>query len=111
MPLVRNHVPAGALRGFASLRKKGLPPADEFKDELYARLDTQESVFSEFCESKGIELISTTDVLRERMAQGVQVYYTYDQHWTKWGHAAVAEVIAKYLSRPTTGNAGGFRRQ
>jgi hypothetical protein len=111
MPLVRNHVPAGALRGFASLRKKRLPPAHEFKDELYARLDTQESVFREFCESEGIELISTTDVLRERMAQGVQVYYTYDQHWTKWGHAAVAEVIAEYLSRPTAGNAGGFRRQ
>jgi hypothetical protein len=110
MPLVRNHVPAGALRGFASLRKKRLPPAHEFKDELYARLDTQESVFREFCESEGIELISTTDVLRERMAQGAQVYYTYDQHWTKWGHAAVAEVIAEYLSRPTAGNAGGFRR-
>lgn len=111
MPLVHNHVPAGALRGFASLRKKSLPPAEEFKDELYARLDTQESVFRELSESEGVELISTTDVLQERMAQGVQVYYTYDQHWTRWGHAAVAEVIAEHLSRPTTGNAGEFRQQ
>ena len=48
---------------------------------------------------EGIEFISTTDILREQMTRGVQVYYTYDQHWTRWGHLAVAQIVSRYLSR------------
>ena len=99
MPLVRDRVQAEALREFAALYEEELPPAPEFKLELYARLDTQETVLRELCESEGIEFISTTDILRERMTRGVQVYYTYDQHWTRWGHLAVAQIVSRYLSR------------
>lgn len=97
MPLIRDHVSAEQLRAFALFKKKSLTQAKEFKENLYARLDTQETVFREFCEVEGIDFISTTQILREKMAQGIQIYYTYDQHWTRFGHEAVAEVIYNYL--------------
>jgi hypothetical protein len=48
------------------------------------------------------------------MARGVQVYYTYDQHWTWLGHAAAAEKIRRYLADsagPSEGSADSNRQR
>jgi hypothetical protein len=50
-----------------------------------------------FCESQGIEFVSVTRMLREHVARGDQVLYTYDAHWTPAGQKAVGEVLAAYL--------------
>lgn len=99
MPLIEDSVPADQLHRFASFKKKSLPPVSEFKKNLFALLDTQEKVFHEFCKAEGVEFISLTHPLREEMARGEQVYFTYDQHWTKFGHAVVADVITSYLNK------------
>ena len=98
LPLLRGRVPAEQLRAFAAFDEDDLPPAPEFERELFARLDSVESVFREFCARHGVEFVSPTRALRERMAAGVPVYFTYDQHWTRLGHEVVAEVLAAHLA-------------
>ena len=97
MPLVRDEVPAEALRAFASYKARKLPPADRFADELYASLDTLEHTFMDFCAAEKLRCISATEPLRRATAAGEQVYFTYDQHWTRLGHARVAELVAGEL--------------
>jgi hypothetical protein len=98
MPLVKEWVTANQLYAFASFKDRNLPSPEEFKRELYARLDTQETVLREFLQEEGIEFISPTEILRQRAAEGRQVYYTYDQHWTALGHQAVAEALTRYFA-------------
>ncbi|MFP3869864.1 MAG: alginate O-acetyltransferase AlgX-related protein [Syntrophobacteria bacterium] len=97
MPLVKDRVTPEQLHAFASFKKSGLPPPEQFKEELYNRLDSQERVLHEFCHAEGIEFVSTTAALQNMAAQGHQVYYTYDQHWTPPGHVVVAEELSRYL--------------
>ena len=103
MPLVKERVTAEQLHTFASFTKRGLPPPEEFKRELYTRLDNQETVLREFFEKEGIEFVTTTETIRKTAAEGRQVYYTYDQHWTALGQAAVAEKLSRYFSEGYTG--------
>ena len=97
LPLVAEAVPAEPLRTFASYARRGLPPAEPFKRRLFQRLSVRESVLEEFSHRQGIGFVSTTSNLREWAARGNQVYYTYDQHWTRLGHEAAAEAIARHL--------------
>ena len=85
------------LHQFAAYAHKSLPPPDAFKRELFARLDSVETVFRRYCENEGVEFISLTKMLQEKTRQGVQAYYSYDQHWTPLGNRLVAEQIAEYL--------------
>ncbi len=98
MPLVRDRVPPEALRAFAALEEDDLPPPEAFRDALFQRLDSQERVFLSFCRSEGIPCISLTAPLREHMAAGEAVYFTYDPHWTRLGHAVAAQVVAEELA-------------
>lgn len=98
MPLVRESVTPERLHAFASLKRRGLPPPEEFKKELYDRLGSQEKVLREFCQAEGIGFVSTTAALQKMAAEGRQVYYTYNQHWTAHGHVAVAEELSRYLA-------------
>lgn len=102
MPLVQDSIPAEPLRYFASLRLKNLPSAKRFKDKLYANLETVETAFVEYCRNKNIDWVSTTNELRTAMADGLQVYYTYNQHWTHLGHIVVAETLHRYLANSNT---------
>jgi hypothetical protein len=98
MPLVRDRVSADALREFAGWGDDDLPPAEEFEPLLFERLETQEAVFLAWCREAGHACVSLTPALREAMAAGEPVYFTYDQHWTREGHERVAEILAPYLS-------------
>jgi len=97
MPLVEENISPEHLHGFASLKKRGLPAPKEFKKKLYNRLDSQENVLREFCQSQGIGFVSATATLQSLAARGRQVYYTYDQHWPPLGHVAVAEELSRYF--------------
>jgi len=96
-PLVEEKVSAEQIRSFVAYRKKSLPPAEEFKANLVAELDSQENVLRDFCEQTGIEFISTTRLLQQMSGAGEQTYYTYDQHWTPAGNELVASMISQYL--------------
>jgi hypothetical protein len=98
MPLARDRVTAEELHAFAAFRERHLPPPEDFTRELFARLDTQETVLREFFAEEGIEFVSATAILRQWASQGRQVYYTYDQHWTALGHEAVAEAVSRYFT-------------
>jgi hypothetical protein len=97
MPLVRDAVPADALRAFAAYKKRDLPPADRFAEELYASLGALERTFLDFCGSEALRCLSATEPLRRAMAAGEQVYFTYDPHWTRLGHAVVAALVAEEI--------------
>jgi len=97
MPLVRDRVSPEALRAFAAFAEDELPDAAEFHERFFARIDVQESTLREFCASEGIDFVSTTGPLRDAMARGEQVYFTYDPHWTSLGHAIAARTIGEHL--------------
>ncbi|RIK92982.1 MAG: hypothetical protein DCC71_24275 [Proteobacteria bacterium] len=102
LPLVRERVSAEALRGFAAFRSGGrpLPEPAAFRDRLYARLDVQEHALRDWCAEQGVAFASLTAPLRDAMARGVPVFFTYDPHWTEEGHAVVAEALAPLLAAP-----------
>lgn len=97
LPLVRDRLPMDDVRAFAALRADSLPPSERFEEELFARLPAREAVVRQWAADHEIPFISTTDTLRSAVADGVQVFYTYDQHWTPVGHALVAEKIRQSL--------------
>ncbi len=99
LPLVKDQLPAEPLRKFVAYREKGLPSAALFKELLFEYLDTKEEAIGDFCKEHDVEFLSTTRSLRQRMEIGEQIHYTYDQHWTALGHAAVADLLANYLNR------------
>lgn len=97
MSLVGGRVDPEALRAFAAFEEDGLPEAETFAARILERLDSQEQVFLRFCREEGIVCIDTTPALREAMARGEPVYFTYDPHWTRLGHRVVAEAVAAGL--------------
>lgn len=98
MPQAQAQIPADQLRNFAAYKqKKGLPPAEEFKREVFARMDNQEQVFLAFCAEQSLHCLSLTPALKAATAAGQQTYYSYDQHWTPEGNAVVATTVADFL--------------
>jgi hypothetical protein len=75
-----------------------LPAGDEFLAALLRNIDAREQVIGEWCARESIPFLSLTLALRQAVADGVQVYYTYDQHWTPDGHAIVARAAADALA-------------
>jgi len=98
LPLIRHNVPPESLRAFMALKENNLPPSDELMDTVMARLDVKESAVKEFCRQESIGFISLTEPLREGIAQGRQLYFTYDDHWTPTGHEVVANTISHYIN-------------
>lgn len=97
MPLTKERIPAEQLYQFLSYKKKNLPEPVKLKQALFANFSSIESVVSAYCEANNIAFVSTTSALKESTQQGVQTYYTYDQHWTPEGNAIVSEVIYEHL--------------
>jgi hypothetical protein len=97
MPLVKDKIPADQLHYFASVKQKHLPAAEQFKQQLYNNLDSEQNVVLDFCKSQDIDCIALTDALRQETAAGVQTYFTYDQHWTPDGHRIAARTIEQFL--------------
>jgi hypothetical protein len=99
LPLVSDQVSAEQLHAFAAFRDRGpaLPDPATLRDRLLARLDAQEGTLADWCAATGIEFVSLTAPLREAMAQGVPVYFTYDPHWSEQGHAVAARHLATHF--------------
>ncbi|MHC4742087.1 MAG: alginate O-acetyltransferase AlgX-related protein [Planctomycetota bacterium] len=97
LPLITQIVRPQQLRAFMALKQKDLPPADKLVEDLLARHHIQESAVKEFCKTESIEFLSLTYPLRKATAEGIQTYFTYDQHWTPLGHKIAAKTIAKKL--------------
>lgn len=97
MPLVKDKIPAEQLHYFISRKQKRLPPADELKQQIYDNLDTEQNVVLELCRAQNIDCVALTDALQRETANGVQTYFTYDQHWTPNGQRIAAETIEKFL--------------
>jgi hypothetical protein len=97
MPLVKDKIPAEQLRYFIRQKQKRVPPADELKQQLYANLDTEQNVVLDFCREQSIDCVALTDALQRETANGVQTYFTYDQHWTPDGQRIAAETIEQFL--------------
>ncbi|MFG0318215.1 MAG: hypothetical protein ACF8XB_13150 [Planctomycetota bacterium JB042] len=103
LPLVKDRLPKDGFHAFASFEDDDLPPPEVFFERFFERIETQERTVLDLCEELGVECLSLTGPLREKMAEGVQVYYTYDQHWTRLGHRVVAEAAAPFLARRMDG--------
>jgi hypothetical protein len=97
LPLIQHNVPPENLRAFMALKENNLPPSDQLMDTVMARLDVKESAVKEFCRQESIGFISLTEPLREGIAQGRQLYFTYDDHWTPIGHEVAANTIFHYI--------------
>lgn len=98
LPIVRDHLDVARLHAFASLEEDDLPPPEAFFKRFFERLGNTERVVQSFCADEGIEFLSTTEALREATRRGRQVYYTYDQHWTRLGHEVVGNLVSRHLA-------------
>jgi hypothetical protein len=98
VPLAIDKISSQTLRDFMALKAKGLPPVEELKDELLSRLDMKEKVFKDFCQKEYIDFVSLTEPLRQEVALGEQLYFTYDDHWTPLGHEVVANAVNDFLN-------------
>ncbi len=106
MPMVADSLPAEKVRAFLALQyKKQLPPAAEFLATLIEHAGARESVVADWCNREGIPFVSLTEPLRRAAAEGRQVYYTYDQHWTPPGHEVVAGAVREFLDEPIAAEA------
>lgn len=97
LPLAKDKIPADQLHYFISRKQKRLPAAEEFKQQLYNNLDTEQNVVLDFCRKQNIDCIALTEALQHETAKGVQTYFTYDQHWTPDGQRIAAETIEQFL--------------
>jgi hypothetical protein len=97
MPLVQDRISPRALRAFAAFEEDELPPAERFAEEVARGLDDLERLFFDFCAAEALRCLSATEPLRSEIAAGRQVYFSYDPHWTRLGHEAVAELVARAI--------------
>lgn len=97
MPLIEKRLDPLQLHNFAAYKADQLPSAEQFKQQLYENLDSQEQVFMDHCRSLNWHCLSLTKELQQATAAGQQTYYTYDQHWTPEGNLIAADAIAAYL--------------
>lgn len=98
LPPIADRLPAEKVARFAALYDAKLPKSDLFLENLINNINARETTVGRWCAEEGIAFISLTSALREAAVAGVQVYYTYDGHWTPDGHRVVAEVIADFLA-------------
>ena len=59
--------------------------------------DTPYQKLEQLCRAESIPLLDPLPEFRAASEQGEKLYYRYDAHWTKAGHALVADLIAGRL--------------
>lgn len=99
LSVAADRLDAEQIHAFLALKMNDPPGADRVLGALKQGCEAREAVLADFCRDAGIEFHSPTKALRDRMAAGTQVYFTYDQHWTPEGN----QVVADSLSRPLAG--------
>jgi hypothetical protein len=97
LPLIQHKVSPESLRAFMALKENNLPPTDKLMNIVLSRSEVKESAVKEFCQQESIGFISLTESLRQSIALGRQLYFTYDDHWTPIGHEVVANTIYHYI--------------
>ncbi|MGD2109444.1 MAG: SGNH/GDSL hydrolase family protein [Phycisphaerae bacterium] len=98
LPLVSDRLSPEKVRAFTAISyKRELPPPEVFLPELLTRIDARERVVARWCEQQSIPFVSLTEPLRAAVERGIQVYYTYNQHWSPRGHEVVARHLADIL--------------
>lgn len=60
-------------------------------------VDWISDLIREFCESRGIEVVDTTPLFRQKALEGKQLYFEYDSHINALGHRLIAEALAERL--------------
>jgi len=95
-------VSAEKLRAFLALDvdEKDLPEASTLLADLLAHADGREATVADYCRRAGVGFMSMTGPLRRAAADGQQVYFTYDQHWTPLGHQVVSHAASGFISKP-----------
>jgi len=92
-------LPARQLQRFLGYVEKNLRDTPEkTKQAILDNLDSLENVFMANCTTKQLHCLSLTPAMHQAMQQGVQTYYSYDQHWTPEGNKVVAQKVAEYLT-------------
>jgi hypothetical protein len=71
--------------------------ADQLKAALARFEGGMENVVAQYYRARGIKFVSLTDALVDAARDGVQTYFSYDQHWTPEGHRVVAEELLEVL--------------
>ena len=51
-----------------------------------------------WCQTNGVECANPIPYFKKLEREGTRLYFRYDDHWNKAGHAAAAEVLYDYLS-------------
>jgi len=104
LPLVVDDLDASVVIRYLQLIGERLPPAlddvrdgDQLRTALERHEGAMESVVAQYFRDRGIAFISLTGALRQAAREGVQTYFTYDQHWTPDGHRVVAAEILPAL--------------
>lgn len=101
LPLVADEdLPAEQLWQFARHDRRSLPEPELFKKEIMQRLDSQASVFMDWCRDRDQRCLDLTPALTRATAAGIQTYFTYDQHWSPDGNRVVADAIEAFLAAP-----------
>jgi len=97
LPLVSEKLSPEKLHAFIALKEDNPPPVEDLMETVLKFLSIQESVIEEFCRRESIEFISLTEPLRQKIREGRQTYFTYDQHWTPIGQETAAETLHLYI--------------
>ena len=95
MDAVTKRVDARRLSAFMALAMDGdaCPGPEVIRGALRDSVTVMEKQTEAFCREKSIDFISLTGPLQAAMADGVQCYYTFDQHWSPEGHRVVADAV------------------
>lgn len=97
IPLVKERISPEIFHAFAKLKIGDIPDAETFTKELFDNMNVVKDQISEFCRENNLEFVDPSDLLRQEMQKGNQVYFTYDQHWTPPGNRLTAEKIAETI--------------
>jgi hypothetical protein len=58
-------------------------------------------VFHRLLDRHGIPTLDLTEILRDSLARGDELYLRFDRHWTPEGHAIAAERLAAFITART----------
>jgi hypothetical protein len=103
-PMVVNQLDITNVLRYLQLLGERLPDTfDDVRDmdQLEAALARyeggMEKVVSEYFNGRGITFVSLNAALRQAAREGIQTYFTYDQHWTPDGHRVVAREVLRAM--------------
>jgi hypothetical protein len=73
-----------------------------YNEDLCAELrehQYMQASLREWFDTNGIEYIDPTERFQQLESEGTKLYYKYDGHWNREGHAAAAQLIFEYISQ------------